>query len=43
MRIFIFENIISFIARWFFGAAEDLMNRTPVRWGGREYILEPRT
>ncbi|MSR34489.1 MAG: glycosyltransferase [Phycisphaerales bacterium] len=31
------------IARCFFGAAEDLINRTPVRWGGREYILEPRT
>ena len=30
------------IARCFFGAAEDLINRTPVRWGGREYILEPR-
>ncbi|MCE9620450.1 MAG: glycosyltransferase [Planctomycetes bacterium] len=30
------------IARCFFGAAEDLDLRKPVRWGGREYVLEPR-
>jgi len=30
------------VARVFFEAARQLQNRTPVRWGGREYVIEPR-
>jgi GT2 family glycosyltransferase len=30
------------VARCLFTAADDLAKRRPVRWGGREYILEPR-
>ena len=29
------------VARIFFDGARDLNARTPVRWGGREYLLEP--
>ena len=29
------------VARIFFDGARDLHARTPVRWGGREYLLEP--
>lgn len=29
------------VARIFFHGARDLHARTPVRWGGREYLLEP--
>ncbi|PHX78360.1 MAG: hypothetical protein CK544_03245 [Planctomycetaceae bacterium] len=29
------------VARIFFHGARDLNARTPVRWGGREYLLEP--
>jgi GT2 family glycosyltransferase len=29
------------VARIFFAGASDLHARTPVRWGGREYLLEP--
>jgi len=30
------------VAKLFFDAASMLRNRTPIRWGGREYILEPK-
>ncbi len=30
------------VAYWLFDGARMLRNRVPVRWGGREYVLEPR-
>ncbi len=30
------------VARILLKASRDLLNRTPVKWGGKEYILEPR-
>lgn len=30
------------VAKLFFDAASMLRNRTPIQWGGREYILEPK-
>ena len=30
------------VAKLFLDAASMLMNRKPIRWGGREYILEPK-
>jgi chlorobactene glucosyltransferase len=30
------------VAKLFFDAASMLQHRTPIRWGGREYILEPK-
>lgn len=30
------------VAKLFFDAASMLRHRTPIRWGGREYILEPK-
>ena len=32
-----------YVSRAFFAAASDLVHRRPIRWGGREYIFEPRT
>lgn len=31
-----------FVARVMYEGARDLTNRTPIRWAGKEYILEPR-
>jgi chlorobactene glucosyltransferase len=40
----VFLPIGSIAVAWIlFGAASMLRNREPVLWGGREYILEPRT
>ncbi|MFM7050843.1 MAG: glycosyltransferase [Planctomycetota bacterium] len=30
------------VSRWLLDGARMLRNRTPIRWGGREYVLEPR-
>lgn len=30
------------VASWLFDGARMLRTRTPIRWGGREYVLEPR-
>ncbi|MFZ9879836.1 MAG: glycosyltransferase family 2 protein [Phycisphaerales bacterium] len=30
------------VASWLFAGARMLRQRTPIRWGGREYVLEPR-
>jgi chlorobactene glucosyltransferase len=40
----VFSPIGSIVVAWIlFGAASMLRNREPILWGGREYILEPRT
>ena len=30
------------VASWLVGGARMLERRVPVRWGGRQYVLEPR-
>jgi cellulose synthase/poly-beta-1,6-N-acetylglucosamine synthase-like glycosyltransferase len=30
------------VARWLLDGARMLRNRVPIRWGGKEYVLEPR-
>ncbi|MBL9141505.1 MAG: glycosyltransferase [Phycisphaerae bacterium] len=39
--VFLFSAGCTAVASFFIQGARDLDRRTPVRWGGREYVLEP--
>ena len=43
LTVLIHPIAAAIVAMWLFDGARMLQRRVPVRWGGREYVLQPRT